>query len=152
MELTKQQKEIIRRIKSLFMSYFEGTYEDAPISKTSLSRLGITNLDFFFKEDGLILLQVTLERPGLLIGQGGNTLFALEERLSTPENEVRILIIESKLWSMKDSDIEDINPQVYPLKTALEVLAIGGNNIAKVALSEYNKNFLSYKLFKPLKK
>lgn len=147
MELTKQQKEIIKRIKSIFMSYFEGTYEDAPISNTPLSRLGITNLDFYFKESGLILLQVTLERPGLLFGKGGSTIFALEKRLSTPENTVRILIIESKLWSIKD--IEDTNPQIYPLKVALELLAKEGSNVAKAALDEYNKNFLSYRIFKP---
>jgi ribosomal protein S3 len=104
MEFTEKQKNTINRIKSLFVTYFDGGYQIDPISSHSLSSLRVTDLEFNFdpkineKVKYDVSLTVTLGRPGLLIGMGGRTLNELEERFSTADEKVKILIKESRLW------------------------------------------------------
>jgi ribosomal protein S3 len=63
-----------------------------------LGSLGITDMKFR-KFKSKILLTITLERPGLLIGRYGKTIDALKKRLSDLKNfPVEIFIIESRLW------------------------------------------------------
>jgi len=79
-------------------SFFDGSEYVEPMVNVSLSSLGITNLSFRkFKKE--IVITITLERPGLLIGKGGSTINRLESYLSTPELPVNIEIIESRLWN-----------------------------------------------------
>ena len=98
----QKQKEQIRKLKSLFRTFFEGCYETEPLYGENgfpVSKMEITDLGFVFK-DGVTEMTVTLGRPGLLIGKGGRTLFALEECLSDVDQKVKILIIESTLWRL----------------------------------------------------
>lgn len=62
----------------------------------NLDTLGITNLHFKNLK-GKIILTITLERPGLLIGKSGSIIRKLVEYLSI-DKPVEIKIIESKLW------------------------------------------------------
>lgn len=96
-----KEEKIIKRLKGLFRTFFEGVGDWVqPITKNpiAIGHMEITDLQFAFKENGLIELTVTLGRPGLLIGKGGRTIDALEEYLSDADNKVKILIIESTLW------------------------------------------------------
>lgn len=94
--------EQIRRIdftKSIFKTYFDGCYGVDPIAKTITTlNLGITNIEFKFNKD-LLVMTITLLRPGLLIGRHGETIDKLSEYLSNGKKPVKIHIIESKLWN-----------------------------------------------------
>lgn len=96
-----KQKEQIRKLKSLFRTFFEGCYDVEPLYEYGfpISSLEITDLGFEFK-DGLTEMTVTLGRPGLLIGKAGRTINELEKVLSEPDQKVKILIVESKLWRL----------------------------------------------------
>lgn len=89
------------RLKYSFRSYFEGSgYEDwsiDPIEPILIKKFGITDIQFKFKKN-LVEMTITLERPGILIGKGGRTIDGVSKFLSSPEQRVKILIIESKLW------------------------------------------------------
>lgn len=62
------------------------------------SVLEITDVDVKIKKK-LVIVTVTLGRPGLLIGKMGRTIDALTEYLKKIlERDVEILIKESKLW------------------------------------------------------
>lgn len=97
----EKQKEQIRKLKSLFRTFFEGCYEVEPLYEDGfpVSQMEITDLSFAFK-DGLTEMTVTLCRPGLLIGKAGRTINELEKVLSEPDQKVKILIVESKLWRL----------------------------------------------------
>lgn len=88
----------IKELKNRFRIFFEGNGFSFNINTISILSMGITDLQFAFKNANLIELTVTLERPGLLIGKGGSTIDALEQYLSNDETKVKILIIESTLW------------------------------------------------------
>lgn len=107
--MTDKQKQSINRIKSLFQTYFNGCYGVEPIASVPLSTLEVTDLQFDFEpeiknkvgnefENYDVALTVTLGRPGLLIGKMGRTIKELEDRFSTDDEKVKILIKESTLW------------------------------------------------------
>jgi len=77
-------------VKSLFETYFDGTYgiEPQQINNPSTFSMGVCKLDFNVKSNTLI---VHLRRPALLIGRAGKTIKDLEEWL-----ECKIDIIEVK--------------------------------------------------------
>jgi hypothetical protein len=76
--------------------FFEGYYDDnTPIVDMPLIRLGITAFEVReFKNKRKFI--ITLKRPGLLIGKGGETIDKLKEYLSNGKT-AEIHIIESKL-------------------------------------------------------
>lgn len=98
----KSTKEKERELKSIFRLYFEGLPYDGfadPIEDIPIRNFEITDIQFNFKED-LTEMTITLGRPGLLIGRSGRTIDGLEKFYSNREgHKVKILIIESKLWS-----------------------------------------------------
>lgn len=67
---------------------------DIPVSK-----LGINSFEFDLSFNELTIT-ITLERPGLMIGKGGKTIFELEKFLSTREYcvPVKLQLKDSKLW------------------------------------------------------
>ena len=96
-EYTKEQKEHINRFKSYFRIYFEGGYDyHDPIVDIPISRFDITDLQFNFKKE-LLIITIVLGRPGILIGKGGNVIDGLNAWL-LPHN-MKVEIKESKLWS-----------------------------------------------------
>jgi len=79
------------KIKSLFVTYFDGCHGVEPqINTSSTYSMGICKLDFNEKEN---ILYVHLRRPGLLIGKQGSTINALEKHL-----ECKIKLIEVHLY------------------------------------------------------
>lgn len=66
-----------KRLKSLFITYFDGCYGVDPEPGTaSTFEMGVCKLEY---KDGT--LTVHLRRPGLLIGKGGNRLNTLTKHL-----------------------------------------------------------------------
>ena len=67
-----------KRIKSLFITYFDGMYGVDPKPKTPTTyQMGVCRLDYSDKN----ILTVHLRNPGLLIGKGGETIHDLSEYL-----------------------------------------------------------------------
>lgn len=98
-DFTKEQISRANFTKSIFQTYFDGCYMTEPhIENLPTSRLGITNIEFEFKGD-LLIMKITLLRPGLLIGKAGKTINDLTEYLNHDDKPIEIQIIESKLWS-----------------------------------------------------
>jgi len=98
---TAQQINRINLFKSYFLNYFEGIPRENidAICPMNVGSFGITNLDFDFKES-LMVVTITLERPGILIGKAGTTIDGLIEYLNKGEKEkTEIKIIESNLWN-----------------------------------------------------
>ena len=96
---SEEQLKRINFIKSIFKTYFDGCYMvDPVIENLPTSKLGITNIEFEFKGETLIM-NVTLLRPGLLIGKGGRTINDLSDHLNNGEEKpVEVHITESKIW------------------------------------------------------
>lgn len=89
-EFQTKESEDSRRIKSLFMTYFDGCYEIEPQPNVSNTfRMGVCKLEYKDKENELV---VYLRRPGLLIGKGGGTIDALAKYL-----DCKISIVEINL-------------------------------------------------------
>lgn len=65
--------------KSLFITYFDGTYmiDATPDTATTL-QMGVCKLEYIEKENKLM---VYLRHPGLLIGKGGRVINDLEKYL-----------------------------------------------------------------------
>ena len=86
-------KEIRNTLKSKFRYFFtdEGW--------GSLNVLLITDIKFYNK-DNIIIMEITLGRPGLLIGKSGTTINKITKHLNDNDymKEVKIIIVESKLW------------------------------------------------------
>ncbi len=77
-----------KRLKSLFLTYFDGCYEIPPEPNTANTfAMGVCKIEY--KDNELI---VYLRRPGLLIGKGGQTIDALIKQLGC-----KISIIEVNL-------------------------------------------------------
>lgn len=77
-----------KRLKSLFITYFDGCYDvDAEPNTSNTFIMGICKIDC--KDNELI---VHLRRPGLLIGKGGCTINALTKYL-----DCKISIVEVTL-------------------------------------------------------
>lgn len=72
-------KEKERRIKSLFMTYFDGCYDTDPMPGTANTfHMGVCKLEYNAVDNCLV---VHLRRPGLLIGKGGKTVDDLAKYL-----------------------------------------------------------------------
>jgi hypothetical protein len=99
--LNKKHEELKRRLKHLFRAHFEGFGDpcEDPMShtRTPISKYQITDLKFKFYKSKIIII-VTTERPGLLIGKGGRTIDGLTQWLSERTMPVEIQIKESKIW------------------------------------------------------
>lgn len=93
---TAKQVSEINRFKSIFRLYFEGGYDDyEPICDIPIKNFGITDLQYEFVNQKLIVT-VVLDRPGFLIGKGGNVIDGLNNYLS--KFDMKVTINESKLW------------------------------------------------------
>ena len=85
-----QESENSRRIKSLFLTYFDGCYGvDAEPNTANTFAMGVCKIEYKDNENKLV---VHLRRPGLLIGKGGRTIDALSKRL-----DCKIGIVEVNL-------------------------------------------------------
>jgi hypothetical protein len=83
-----QDLEQAKKIKNLFLIYFDGCYGIDPIENTyNTFAMGVCKLEY---KDGT--LTVHLRRPGLLIGKGGCIIDALAKHL-----ECKIDIVEVSL-------------------------------------------------------
>jgi transcription antitermination factor NusA-like protein len=83
-----QDLEQAKKVKHLFLSYFDGCYEiDAVENTPNTFAMGVCKLEY--KDN---TLTVHLRRPGLLIGKGGRTINALAKYL-----ECKIDIVEVNL-------------------------------------------------------
>jgi ribosomal protein S3 len=90
----KNYAKTLNQIKVAMTTFFDGDHEAHILS------LGVTGINLQFKEDK-ILVDITLERPSLLIGTSGESIKKLIEILSKAlKKEVKISIIESKLWKI----------------------------------------------------
>jgi len=88
MPRSSSENKEAKRIKSMFMIYFDGCYMIDPVEDTSNTfAMGICKLEYKNNE-----LTVHLRRPGLLIGKGGRIIDALSEHL-----ECKIKIVEVNL-------------------------------------------------------
>jgi hypothetical protein len=98
-KFTVEQIKRINTAKNLFEMYFNGFEDEVePQSNLSTFSLGITNFEFEFKSN-LLVMTVTLLRPGLLIGKRGSTIEGLTKYLTSENEPVEIKIKESKLWN-----------------------------------------------------
>ena len=83
------EDEKSRRLKSLFLTYFDGCYGvDAEPNTANTFAMGVCKLVYKEKE-----LTVHLRRPGLLIGKGGQIINALEKKL-----DCKIGVVEVNLY------------------------------------------------------
>jgi len=79
-----------KKIKSLFLTYFDGCYGcDAEPNTANTFAMGVCKLEYENNK-----LTVHLRRPGLLIGKGGKTIDALAEYLGC-----KIGIVEVDLYN-----------------------------------------------------
>lgn len=93
-----------RSYKIGFRFFFEGIKDEQgiyvePSIDIPVRNFGITNFKFErFKE--YLLITITLERPGILIGKRGHVIDELKKYLSTRELKmpVKFNLIESKIW------------------------------------------------------
>ena len=75
-----------KRIKSLFLTYFDGCYGvDKQPNTANTYAMGVCKLEYKENE-----LTVHLRRPGLLIGKGGQTIDALIKHLGCKISIVEI--------------------------------------------------------------
>lgn len=90
----KNYAKTLKQIKIAMTTFFDGDHEAHFLS------LGVTGINFQFKEEQ-ILVEITLERPGLLIGTGGASIKKLATYMSSIlKKEVKIHLIESTLWKI----------------------------------------------------
>lgn len=74
-----EMKENERRIKSLFVTYFDGCYDVDPRPNVpNTFTMGVCKLEYDASDN---CLEVSLRRPGLLIGKGGETIDGLKKYL-----------------------------------------------------------------------
>jgi hypothetical protein len=84
----KSEEEISKRLKSLFVTYFDGCYGfDPEPNTTNTFAMGVCKLEY---KDGT--LTVHLRRPALLIGKGGRIIDALCKHL-----DCKICVVEVDL-------------------------------------------------------
>lgn len=97
-----------KHFKSAFRIYFEGVKDYScdelgwlvkPINNIQINKFEITDLEIDFQQSQ-IMCYITLCRPGLLIGKGGQLLTQIENYLSdTYGKKVKFIIKESNLWN-----------------------------------------------------
>lgn len=101
----ENEKELKRKtfeIKNLFRTYFEGFYYDGsfiqePIDPILIKNFEITDFTIDFLENETVI-NITLVRPGLLIGKGGKTIDGVRDYIRKFYASTRIHLIESNLW------------------------------------------------------
>ncbi len=95
-------------LKIAFRLFFEGytdPLDEFPIELTNqpivdipIHKFEIDGFEFFEFDEGIVM-RISLGRPGILIGKAGRVVNALQEHLTKQmEKNVKIYIIESKLW------------------------------------------------------
>lgn len=90
-------------LKNSFRTFFEGCEDRDAVVPMLISTLGITNIKFKHTRRTITMI-ITLERPGLLIGKGGNTIKQLQRELSLGGyKEVKFRLIQSRIWDYKVS-------------------------------------------------
>ena len=83
-----QDLEQAKRVKNVFLTYFDGCYGiDAVENTSSTFAMGVCKLEY--ENDKLT---IHLRRPGLLIGKGGRIIDALQKHLNC-----KIYIVEVNL-------------------------------------------------------
>lgn len=98
----KREGEYGRRIKAYFRAYFNTDPFNHHGRKaeyaTPLHKLGITGMDVKLNKNKLILT-VTLEHPGVLIGPGARTINSVTEYIQARlEKSFTIKVKESNIW------------------------------------------------------
>ena len=88
-----------KQVRRSFRYYFEGwDIADTPDDPQSIIKFGITKFTVIPRKT-TILINITLERPGLLIGKAGTRINKLQAHLSDLcKKPVQIHLIESQLW------------------------------------------------------
>lgn len=101
MKTTTNNLKDISLIKQQFKALLKGDEylcTDPIFGYDGFIRLQITNIQVEIKEK-LIIITVTLERPGLLIGKGGKDIDAISKRINEwLDKSVKIEIKESNIW------------------------------------------------------
>ena len=97
---TKDEIKEINCFNSSFHNFFEGGYGYEQVCEypIPISKFGITDLKYQFKDNQLIVTIILL-RPGIIIGKGGIVIIALKEFMN--DQNVKIKLEESKLWHYK---------------------------------------------------
>jgi len=105
--------EVVNYLKTEFKSFFEGDkFGNNPLFAIPIMKFGITDIKVVEGTElnksklsiKTIDMYITLERPGILIGKGGQVINRLERYLNGPQHKdvlkkkVNVKIIESKLW------------------------------------------------------
>lgn len=101
-KFTKEQKQLANSVKARTRIYFDGyDYDEGMVEGITTNRLGISNFDFNFTKDTLVVT-ITLLRPGLLIGKGAQTIDDFTKSLNelSDDYEIVVDIIENRLWSV----------------------------------------------------
>ena len=83
-----------KKIKSLFLTYFDGCYGVEPETTSNTYSMGVCKLEYVETDNKLI---VHLRRPGLLIGKGGRTIDALEKHLDCNIDIVEVNLMNDEL-------------------------------------------------------
>ena len=102
-QTNKHKRNVIKNhIRTFFEGYSYYFHDEAdtipPVVDIPIHRLGITNFKFKFKPNKILVI-ITLERPGLLIGKQGTTIDQLTKFLNYDKRtEVSIQIKESRVW------------------------------------------------------
>jgi len=87
--------------KAIYSFYVEVDDFEYCLDRSKLLALHITNI-LARKENGILVVKIELERPGILIGKGGKDFNVLHSYLEQELNcLVDIKIIESTLWNFR---------------------------------------------------
>lgn len=99
--------------KTEFRNFFEPVYdvEQCGEEYIPIVKFDITDFTGFVLPDGSVKLEITLGRPGLLIGKAGRTIDALRAYLNKPEGRVKIEVElkESMLWHCPKGEYQQCN-------------------------------------------
>lgn len=100
-DLLNPWKRNIDVSKTIYSFYTELDEFEYSINTSKLLVLHITNI-LARKENGILVIKIELERPGILIGKGGRDFNALHSYLEQELNcLVDIKIVESTLWNFR---------------------------------------------------
>ena len=95
-----KRNQVLREIKQTIKCYFEG-FDFAPVHepRIPIMELGIFDIKLLKLRDDLAVVEITLDRSGLLIGKGGATFNSLTNFVSRMiGRKVEIRIKENKFW------------------------------------------------------
>ena len=100
----QSRKILFNRIKTGIQVFFDGSRFNIPeAGLPSLASMGITDLKMLSMSNSAITIEITLQRPGLLIGKGGSTLDRLRSYLSIMEDgkSIYVEVEESQIWKLE---------------------------------------------------